>query len=37
MKSLPSHVGAAMPRQLGHGVLPSHAGDGVTEVMLAVA
>jgi hypothetical protein len=36
VQSLSSHASAALPRQLGHGVLSSHVVDGAVEVMLAV-
>jgi hypothetical protein len=35
VKSLPNYAGAALLRQLGHGVLPSHAGDGIAGMTLA--
>jgi hypothetical protein len=35
--SLLSHDGTVLPRQLGRGMLPYHAGDGIAEAMLAVA
>jgi hypothetical protein len=37
VKSLPSHSSAALSMRHGRGVLPSHAGNGSVEVMLAVA
>jgi hypothetical protein len=37
MKSLTSHAGVTLSRQLGRGVLSSHAGNAATEATLAVA